>query len=324
MRRSFKLVVNSTEQCNLRCVYCYETFEHGHMTPETADGVVRFIEGRADAGLDRLDLEFFGGEPLKAWFIVQRIARGAHDACGRHGVAFSGGMTTNATILSEDRLDWLARHGVTAFQITLDGPRETHNARRVWHGGVTGTFDMVWDRLAMIRASDVAGLEVTIRLHFDMRSWVFLPGFIGELAETFLRDPRFKLAFYPIGDWGGGSVDGIEYFDGPEDSNAAIDDLLASAVTAGINQSQLPQLDADAQSERAFCYAARPNAFVVRSNGSISKCTVAFDDDRNIIGKIAPDGELAIDHDRHIPWMRGLASGGAAALACPARGYIWP
>jgi sulfatase maturation enzyme AslB (radical SAM superfamily) len=34
--KSFKLIVNSSEQCNLRCVYCYESFTHGHMRPETA------------------------------------------------------------------------------------------------------------------------------------------------------------------------------------------------------------------------------------------------------------------------------------------------
>lgn len=328
--RGLKLIVNSSEQCNLRCVYCYETFALGHMKFEVANAIVRLIENRVADGLDWLSIEFFGGEPLGAWNTVKYVAGNAHKLCQQHGVALLGAMTTNSTLLHKDRLEWLVKHGITAFQITLDGPREIHDARRI-SAQKTGSFDATWQRLAMMKALDLAGLEVTIRVHFDASSWPILAGqsnFLSTLIETFIRsDQRFKLFFHSVEKWGGGSGEGIEFFASRQDSYAALQELLARVSQAGLGPSQVPQLEEGpemGESGHYVCYAARANAFVIRADGAVSKCTVAFDDDRNVVGRLTKDGELSIDHELHIPWLRGLVSGDASALACPARGHIWP
>ncbi len=328
--RGLKLIVNSSEQCNLRCVYCYETFALGHMKLDVARAIVRLIEQRVADGLDWLAIEFFGGEPLGAWNTVKYITGNAHELCQKHDVELLGAMTTNATLLHMDRLDWLVQHGITAFQITLDGPREIHDARRV-SSHKTGSFDVIWQRLAMMHASSLAGLDVTIRLHFDASSWPLLagqPGFLDTIIETFVRhDPRFKLFFHPVENWGACSAEGIEFFASREDSRAALGDLLDRVSQAGLGPSQVPQLKEGPETGESgcyVCYAARANAFVIRADGAVSKCTVAFDDDRNVVGRLTKDGQIIIDHELHTPWLRGLVSGDASALACPARGHIWP
>ncbi|MFY9641771.1 MAG: radical SAM protein [Rhodomicrobium sp.] len=325
-----KLTINSSEQCNLRCVYCYETFALGHMKLDVAHGIVRLIEKRVADGLDWLEIEFFGGEPLGAWNRVKYVTGNVYELCQRHGIKFIGGMTTNATLLHMDRLKWLVQHGIKAFQITLDGPREIHDARRVSPQRI-GSFDVIWQRLVMMHASDLADLDVTIRVHFDASSSPALaghPSFIDTIIETLVRhDPRFKLHFHAIGNWGAGSAEGIKFFAGRQDADAALQELLARVGKAGLGPSQVPQLGdgpETGESGYAVCYAARANAFVIRANGTVSKCTVAFDDGRNIVGRLTKDGELIIDHELHIPWLRGLVSGDASALACPARGLIWP
>ena len=327
--RGFKMIVNSSEQCNLRCVYCYETFALGHMRLDVAKGIVRLIEKRLTDGLDWLEIEFFGGEPLGAWNTLKYLTGNLYELCRQHDVKLIGGMTTNSTLLHMDRLEWLVQHGITAFQITLDGPREIHDARRV-SPQKTGSFDVIWQRLAMMHASDLASLEVTIRVHFDASSWPILfdqPSFLDTIIETFIRhDPRFKLYLHPVEKWGAGSAEGIKFFASGEDSGAALRDLLARVSQAGLGPSQVPQLRGGAEtgeSGHAVCYAARANAFVIRADGAVSKCTVAFDDDRNVVGRLTKEGELIVNHELHTPWLRGLVSGDASALACPARGHIW-
>ena len=61
--RGLKLIINSSEQCNLRCVYCYETFTLGHMKSDIANAIVRLVERRVADGLEWLEIDFFGGEP---------------------------------------------------------------------------------------------------------------------------------------------------------------------------------------------------------------------------------------------------------------------
>jgi uncharacterized protein len=327
--RGLKLIINSSEQCNLRCVYCYETFTLGHMKSDIANAIVRLVERRVADGLEWLEIDFFGGEPLGAWNTVKYISRNIYELCQSNGVTLVGGMTTNSTLLHMDRLEWLVQHGINAFQITLDGPPEIHDVRRV-SALKAGSFDVIWQRLAMMKASNFADLDVLIRIHFDASSWPMLvkqPSFVDTIIETFVKhDPRFKLHFNPIGKWGAGSADGIEFFSNHKDERAALQYLLARASEAGLGSSQLPQLGQGpetGESGYAVCYAARANAFVIRSDGAISKCTVAFNDDRNVVGRLTKEGELIIDHELHTPWLRGLVSGDASALTCPAIGHIW-
>jgi uncharacterized protein len=65
------------------------------------------------------------------------------------------------------------------------------------------------------------------------------------------------------------------------------------------------------------CYAARPNSFVIRANGSLSKCTVAFGDIRNNIGKLNEDGTLTIENHKMQKFMRGFQSLDPGELHCP-------
>jgi uncharacterized protein len=101
--------------------------------------------------------------------------------------------------------------------------------------------------------------------------------------------------------------------------------LVARAVQSGANADQLPQYSSGSLGEAGLeiCYAARANAFVIRSNGDVAKCTVAFTDDRNKIGRLTPDGELQVDHNRHLPWLAGLMTGDPSELSCPALHVIW-
>lgn len=239
-------------------------------------------------------------------------------------------MTTNATLLHMDRLEWLVQHGITGFQITLDGAREIHDARRTY-SDKSGSFDLIWQRLAAMRASKLADLNTTIRMHFDAASWPKLvehPSLIDAVIEAFLKnDPRFKLRFNSLENWGPVSADGINFFASRRASRLALQELLARVRNAGLDQSQVPQLRQEAitgESGCQVCYAARANAFVIRANGDVSKCTVAFDDDRNVVGRLTRDGDLIINHERHTPWLRGLVSGDDSELACPAKGHIWP
>jgi uncharacterized protein len=52
----------------------------------------------------------------------------------------------------------------------------------------------------------------------------------------------------------------------------------------------------------SVCYAADPRAFVIGSDGTVYKCTVAFNDPRNHVGKIDTDGCLNIQDELHELW----------------------
>jgi uncharacterized protein len=327
--RGLKLIVNSTEQCNLRCTYCYESFSLKQMPADVINGILRLVQKRAASGLDWLEIEFFGGEPLAAWQVVDTLSMRLHKICMQFGVPLLGAITTNATMLTRPRLDALVQRGFKSFQITLDGPKEIHDRRRVT-STKRGTFDRIWARLQMLKDCPHE-VDVLIRLHFDASTVSALadpPNFLEQLATEFLvGDRRFCLQFNPIERWGQPVGADIEFFADHGSKAAALDMLLTRAEEAHILPEQLTQRTGApviGESGHIVCYASRSNAFVIRSDGRLAKCTVALEDDRNTIGRILADGELIIDHDRHLPWLRGLISGDAGVLACPAAGLVWP
>jgi uncharacterized protein len=143
------MVLNVTNQCNLACTYCYEygedkivDTEHGpqskFMSEQTARESVDFLlreSGRV------AHLTFFGGETLLNFPVLKSTIAYARRRAAEAGKEIDFSLTTNATLLRPDIIEFLAeeRVGVT---ISIDGPRELQNRFRVFHNGA-GSYDVV-------------------------------------------------------------------------------------------------------------------------------------------------------------------------------------
>jgi uncharacterized protein len=306
-----QLILLPTEQCNFRCVYCYEDFAIGRMAAETVTAVTRLIDRRID-GLSRLALTWFGGEPMLARDVIEEIsshvlARAAH----LPGLTYAGDMTTNGYFLDAAAVDRLVALGVTHFQVSLDGPPEQHDRTRL-RGDGRGTFARIWDNLVSVRDGD-APVDMMLRVHLTPANVGSMPAFLTRVRDVFLDDPRFKVYLKPI-----------EHLGGPNDADLTVlSPQERRTVVADLNRI-LTRGKADPSTglavPPAICYAARPNSFVIRANGLIGKCTVALSDPANVIGQLRADGTVDIDNGRLRPWLRGWPSGDEAVLGCPANG----
>lgn len=69
-----ELTLMPTEQCNFRCVYCYENFQKPAMSAFTQDAVVRFARQHL-ANRKGLVVSWFGGEPLVAMDVVRSLSQ---------------------------------------------------------------------------------------------------------------------------------------------------------------------------------------------------------------------------------------------------------
>ena len=108
------LILMPTERCNFRCVYCYETFEHGRMKPPTIRGLRRLLAARAPT-LRSLAIEWFGGEPLLALPVIEEIQRHAQRLAADHpALRLGGSMTTNGSLLGRRVLGRLVGLGLLA------------------------------------------------------------------------------------------------------------------------------------------------------------------------------------------------------------------
>jgi uncharacterized protein len=145
------MVLNVTNQCNLSCTYCYEYGEdkivdtaNGRqpkfMSEETARRSVDFM--LKESGANKVaHVTFFGGETLLNFPVLRSTIAYARGRAAELGKEVDFSLTTNATLLRPEIIEFLAenRVGVT---ISIDGPREVQDKFRVFHGGA-GSYDVV-------------------------------------------------------------------------------------------------------------------------------------------------------------------------------------
>jgi len=145
------MVLNVTNKCNLACTYCYEYGEdkivdtqYGDqprfMAEETAKESVEFLLEECQ-GQDVAHITFFGGETLLNFPVLQDTVAYARRRAAEEGKRIEFSLTTNATLLRPEIIEWLADNqiGVT---ISIDGPKEVQDGLRVFHNG-KGSYDVV-------------------------------------------------------------------------------------------------------------------------------------------------------------------------------------
>jgi len=119
-----KLALNLTQECNLRCSYCFSRHEKGTMGQDTINKALSLLR-RAGA----YDISFFGGEPLIAMLELELGVLKAEALAREYAKTARFHVTTNATLIDEGIASYLAGHGFTAI-VSLDGPEAIHNALR--------------------------------------------------------------------------------------------------------------------------------------------------------------------------------------------------
>lgn len=147
--KTISLTFLTTEQCNFRCRYCYESFEKGKMNDDIIQGVLCYLE-RNLFRYGGLSISWFGGEPLMALDAIEKISHRAIQLCRFAHKPYVSGITTNGYLLTLDTFRRLLACKVYSYQIIIDGIREIHDQYRILANG-DGTFDVIMKNLYDIR-----------------------------------------------------------------------------------------------------------------------------------------------------------------------------
>lgn len=131
-----------TYDCNMECTYCYERKKgHAIMSESTCNEVLRFIYNLFTSDKDSLfhSIVFHGGEPLLNYAAVEKIVYEIKD--WDMGVPIFFSMTTNGTILNEEKTDFLVNN-IDEISISLDGTHKTHSRCRSLKDGFDNYEDI--------------------------------------------------------------------------------------------------------------------------------------------------------------------------------------
>lgn len=139
------VVLNVNTGCNLSCTYCYKEdldkpSAGRKMAFETARDAIEMML-RESPDEPRYNVVFFGGEPLSNLPLIKDVVAYCETRFPELGKQVDFVMTTNATLLSDDTIDWLNAHRF-GLSISIDGPKAIHDRNRLTVGG-QGTYETV-------------------------------------------------------------------------------------------------------------------------------------------------------------------------------------
>ena len=178
------LDLNVTHQCNLACRYCYGAYgtllsrtdgqfrygsKEGWMSQEVAEAAFDWLL-RESGDAPTVSVILFGGEPLLNMALIERIVPLFRQRAKAAGKRLGLSTATNATLLTDRKLRFLAAHNI-GIQFSLDGPPDVQDDQRCDRWG-HGTYDRVIQaaqRLFALRPGSITARATLSRKHLQLR-----------------------------------------------------------------------------------------------------------------------------------------------------------
>jgi uncharacterized protein len=155
-----------TEECNLRCDYCFVSKNPKKVSWEVAKETIDFLCDPVISGnAPSVSLQFFGGEPMMQFGLMKKIVE--YSKTKNKKVKF--GITTNATLFNEERLKFIEKEQIGVL-FSIDGAEHSQGIHRVTTSGKNS-----WP-LVEKHMHDVIGIQpqITARLTYTPKTLPFL------------------------------------------------------------------------------------------------------------------------------------------------------
>lgn len=179
-----------TYYCNLGCTYCFQkkvVRKPDLLNKKLLDKIFDAVNIFSQEFHGRPHFALFGGEPL-VWREgqIDTVAM-ILENCRNRGYVIKD-IVTNGVDL-EKYCDMLEKFDVYRVQVTVDGPPEIHDKRRIFPNG-KGSFDSI------VRGIDDAlsrGIKVNIRVNVDNQNIDYLPKLADFIIEKgFCENENFS------------------------------------------------------------------------------------------------------------------------------------
>lgn len=197
--KGMSLTIAPTLSCNFACTYCYQQgLELPEMSPETQAAIIEHVRQEAPK---ELGVVWFGGEPSLRFGLIKRLTAQFKEVVEQYRAA----MITNGYLMDGDMIASLDDLKVENIQITIDGPQDIHDARRVLKEGGGPTFERIMENIGRLLDSPWQG-ALALRINVDKENLDRYAQTHNMLLKKFASQ---RLSIYPgiVLDAPGGNAD---------------------------------------------------------------------------------------------------------------------
>jgi radical SAM protein with 4Fe4S-binding SPASM domain len=204
------IVIPITKSCNLRCPYCFansnkEIDRTKDFSIEDDEILISAIASNTEEN-DRVNIIFFGGEPMMRFDIMERLTLKIREAFPDRTLGFS--ITTNGTLINDRHCEFLSENKF-AVLLSLDGYENEHNHRKFKNG--KHSFPTVMRNLELLKKFDV---------HIEIRATLTSDN--PYIEETFKYFEELKIPYTIAFAYESENEEGADYVTFSKDTRSAI------------------------------------------------------------------------------------------------------
>lgn len=168
-----------TNQCNLRCTYCFVHKSRASMNLKTAHLTLKKVFSLAGKhGYQNITLKFSGGEALLELKKMEKMVGMAQRYAKINKLKCRLVLLTNGILINQKVAEFLKKHHFTVA-VSLDGLKEDHDKTRIFPNG-KGSFNDTYRGIEILRQ---AGVRFNVTVTISRQNIKNLP----EIAHFLLK-----------------------------------------------------------------------------------------------------------------------------------------
>lgn len=274
---SINLMIHPTLDCNAQCFYCFQQHElKSTMTEEIADKIIKYIADNLATKYE-LNYRWFGGEPLLADNIIDRIIKGVNREY-KGNLKYNSVIFTNNSLISEKMIekyfeDWHVRK----INVTLDGYREEHNRRKAYIDKKVDAYRVSIDNIRLLLNK---GYFVVCRINLDYKNIDQFKDILDDLVE-FRNNDNFLIHATTLRNQCHSEEKASEIYIYPEDYDNFYSKIFDKLFEKGFFKDVVNILPLRLN---CLCLACTTNGLVINADGKFYRCGQHAFDDENCVG----------------------------------------
>ncbi|WP_316742126.1 radical SAM/SPASM domain-containing protein [Pedobacter antarcticus] len=192
------LCISPTNSCNMKCPYCFQGDKSSknrdtkYLNEESINNlkqlVLNAVEKPHSTRIEKISIEWFGGEPLMQKNVIKEFSKFVLDICERYNLDFYASIITNASLLDIKTWKLLEECKIFHLQVTIDGQKDMHNQVR-FYGNGQGSYDDIMINLSNMPLDN---FDITIRINGDKIVFEKIPDLLQDLEARGFWPQRSK------------------------------------------------------------------------------------------------------------------------------------
>jgi uncharacterized protein len=250
-----------TYTCNIQCAGCTPRSES--MDASCLENTLKAIKKETiESKTGALWTFIVGGEPFLEEDITFELSQELSTWAEAEGITFLNSIATNGTLLSQQGLERIHPY-VSSMQVTLEGPKSYHDARRTHRNG-RGTFDEAVQGIILLQDLKI---HTVINVPVTMENYTLIPDLIDYLKGIGIREggiTHVRLFF------SSGYKNGICYQHSPlcnegDEHAEVLKGVWEEAWKKGFRATAKP-------TQTPYCTCIREGAYTIDPVGNVYKC----------------------------------------------------